>query len=251
LSSEAEQEQLAHIATDGETYGHHHRFGEMALSYALYHIEKEGLAVPSVYGEFLERNPPQSFVEILGNSAWSCTHGVERWRSDCGCHTGGKSGWDQAWRTPLRDALNWFRDTVSPHFEQKAGQYFRDPWAARNDYVRLLLNPSPEVTAEFFCEHGQSSLTEEQQQQALKLLEQQRFSLMMYTSCGWFFNDVSGIETVQILGYASRAVELAEEAFSISVEEPFLNRLALAKSNLPDEKNARLIYEKNVRGSRP
>lgn len=239
--------QLANIATDGETYGHHHRHGDMALAYALYHIESNGLAVLTNYGEFLEQYPPQWEVEIAEMTSWSCAHGVERWRSDCGCHTGGSNDTNQAWRRPLRDALDWLRDQIREPYAARAGAILYDPWAARDDYIRVILNRSAEVVDEFFSRHARHALSAEDQVLALKLLEMQRHSMLMYTSCGWFFHDLAGIETVQVLRYAGRALQLAREALGRDLEPEFLRRLEMAQSNTKDEGTGAQIYEKYVR----
>lgn len=239
--------ELLHIATDGETYGHHHSYGEMALTYALHHIESNGLARITNYGEFLEQNPPTHEVEIYENTAWSCAHGVERWRSDCGCNSGGRQGWNQAWRTPLRQALDWLRDCMAARYEESAGRLLRDPWNARDEYVRVVLDRSPEVRARFLRQHVHHPLSDADQVVCWKLLELQRHAMLMYTSCGWFFDDLSGIETVQVIQYAGRVVQLAEELFGEPMEAAFIERLAKAKSNMPEHGDGASIYEKFVR----
>ena len=209
--------QLVHVATDGESYGHHHRYGEMALSWALKQIEAKGNAKLTNYGEFLAKFPPQHEAEIYENTAWSCFHGVERWRSDCGCN-GGKAGWNQKWRAPLRGALDWLRDTVAGLSEKAAEGILTDLWKARDAYIEVVLARG-EVTAEhadiesanadkFLDAHATHVLDTSERTLALKLLEMQRQALLMYTSCGWFFDDISGLETVQIIEYAgaSRSV---------------------------------------------
>ncbi|MGH9794286.1 MAG: DUF3536 domain-containing protein, partial [Candidatus Acidiferrales bacterium] len=196
--------QLAHIATDGETYGHHHPHGDMALAYAIHHIESNGLARITNYGEYLERHPPQNEVEIFENSSWSCVHGVERWRSDCGCNTGGHPGWNQKWRAPLREALDGLRDQLAPLYEREAGRWLRDPWAARDAYIEVLLDRSEKSVAQFLQQQAQQPLDAAQESRVLKLLELQRHTMLMYTSCGWFFDELSGIETLQVMQYAGR-----------------------------------------------
>ncbi|MCL6622633.1 MAG: DUF3536 domain-containing protein [Syntrophobacterales bacterium] len=239
--------QLVHIATDGETYGHHHHHGDMALAYALNHLEaQEGVSLTN-YGEFLEHYPPAWEVEILENTSWSCSHGVERWWRDCGCTSGGHPGWHQAWRTPLREAFDWLRDTLAPRFEEAAGRLLHDPWAARNDYIRVILDRSPESVAGFLAAHARGELSPEDTRTVLKLMEMQRHALLMYTSCGWFFAELSGLETVQVLKYAGRVVQLAQELFGDELEEEFLTRLAAAQSNLPEHGDGRRLYEKFVR----
>jgi alpha-amylase/alpha-mannosidase (GH57 family) len=239
--------QIVHIATDGETYGHHHRHGEMALSYAIEQIESSDQAKLTNYGEYIERHPPTHEAEIWERSAWSCAHGVERWNSNCGCNSGGHPEWNQEWRAPLRQALDWLRDTVAPRFEERGREIFRDPWRARNAYIRVILNRWPDNVDKFFAEHATRQLNEDERILALKLMEMQRHAMLMYTSCGWFFDDLSGIETTQIIQYAARTLQLYEEIFAESIETMFLDRLSLAKSNIPENQDGRVIYEKFVR----
>ncbi len=240
--------QLAHIATDGETYGHHHRHGEMALAYAVDYIESRKLAKITNYGEYLEHNPPQFEVQIYENTAWSCVHGIERWRSNCGCNSG-RLGWNQEWRRPLREALDWLRDIVNPEFEKLGATFFNDPWAARDAYIAVVLDRSPEIRLRFSQEHFRHDLTPEQEVVVWKLLELQRHAMLMYTSCGWFFDDLSGIETVQVIQYAGRVVQLAEQLFSMSLEASFLERLSVARSNLPEYGDGTNIYNRYVKPS--
>jgi alpha-amylase/alpha-mannosidase (GH57 family) len=247
LSDSRARPQLAHIATDGETYGHHHRHGEMALSYALEYIERHGLARLTNYGEFLEKFPPTHEVQIYENTSWSCAHGVERWRSNCGCNTGGYPGWTQNWREPLREALDWLRDEIATFFEERSGELLRDPWAARDDYIDVILDRSPENRERFFARHARRALNREETIAASKLLEIQRHAMLMFTSCGWFFDELSGIETVQVIQYAGRVIQLAKELGGPELESCFLDRLERARSNIAEHKNGRVIYEKFVR----
>lgn len=239
--------QLVHIATDGETYGHHHRFGDMALAYALHHIESNGLAQITNYGEYLEKHRPTHEVEIVENTSWSCVHGVERWRSDCGCNSGGHPGWNQAWRAPLREALDWLRDTLAPKYEERGRQFLKDPWGARNDYIEIILNRSPENIQRFLSQHALRELDEGERTTVLKFLELQRHAMLMFSSCAWFFDELSGIETVQVIQHAARAIQLAEELFGDSVEPHFLEILERAKSNIPQHGDGRRIYKKFVK----
>jgi alpha-amylase/alpha-mannosidase (GH57 family) len=241
--------QLVHIATDGESYGHHHHYGEMALSYALHHIESNKLAELANYGMFLEKHPPDQLVDILDNTSWSCVHGIERWRSNCGCNSGGHGNWNQEWRAPLRAALDWLRDVLAPGFEQKAAPLLKDPWSARDEYIRLILDRSDQSVAAFFSEQAVRPLNNEEQVTALKLLEMQRHALLMYTSCGWFFDELSGLETVQVLQYAGRAVQLAGQILDPSIEAQFVEKLRPAKSNLPEHGDGAQIYDKWVRSA--
>ena len=238
--------QLAHIATDGETYGHHHRYGEMALAYALQHIESKKLAKITNYGEFLEKHPPTHEVQIHENTAWSCMHGVERWRSNCGCNAG-RAGWNQEWRKPLREALDWLRDSVNPRFEALGSALLRNPWAARDSYIQVVLDRSPETRRRFGEAHFSRRLQPQEEVTVWKLMELQRHAMLMYTSCGWFFDDLSGIETVQVIQYAGRVVQLAEQLFGEAIEEQLIEKLALAKSNLPEYKDGGSIYRKYVK----
>jgi alpha-amylase/alpha-mannosidase (GH57 family) len=249
VPGDPDRPRLAHIATDGETYGHHHRYGEMALSYAIHHIESNQLARLTNYGEHLAAHPPEHQAEIEEYTSWSCAHGIDRWRSDCGCHTGGEPGWNQAWRAPLRLALDWLRDELAPRFEKEAGKLFADPWEARDDYIFVILNRSPENVAAFFERHAGRPLDELERVRALKLLEMQRHALLMYTSCGWFFNDLGGIETIQVLRYAGRVVQLAEQLFHESIEAQFLRRLEKAHSNVPEKGTGRDLFKKYVKPS--
>jgi alpha-amylase/alpha-mannosidase (GH57 family) len=241
--------QLAHIATDGESYGHHHHYGEMALTYALRYIESNKLAELTNYGQFLEMFPPDHIVEIVEDSSWSCIHGIERWRSNCGCNAGGHGDWNQLWRQPLRLAFDWLRDSLGPLYQEQAATLLKDPWKARDAYIDLVLNRSSESMAAFFETHAIRRLSEEDHVRALKLLEMQRHAMLMYTSCGWFFDDLSGLETVQVIHYASRALRLAQESTGRDLEAQFLAHLKQAKSNLDQHGDGANIYDKWVRPS--
>jgi hypothetical protein len=240
-------DQLVHIATDGESYGHHHRHGEMALAYALQHIETQKLARLSNYGEYLEKHPPTHEVQIHEKSAWSCSHGVGRWMADCGCSSGGHEGWNQSWRTPLRDSLDWLRDQIVPAFEQKAGQLLKDPWGARNEYVSVILDRGHESAEAYFNSQALRPLDDAEKAHVLRLMELQRHAMLMYTSCGWFFDEVSGLESVQVVQYAARTIQLARELFGLDLESGFLERFEAAKSNIPENCNGRCIYDKFVK----
>lgn len=238
--------QLVHIATDGETYGHHHRYGDMALAYALRSIESDPSVQLTNYGEFLERFPPDHEVRIVERSSWSCAHGVERWRSNCGCNTGGQPSWSQEWRTPLRAALDWLRDQLIELYEEMAPAVLRRPWEARDAYVALILDRSDSAVDRFWQEYGRDDLSDPQRSTGLRLLEMQRHAQLMYTSCAWFFDELSGIETIQVLGYAGRAIQLAAELTRVNVEHEFLRRLTEAHSNLPEQGDGAAIYERHV-----
>jgi Domain of unknown function (DUF3536)/Glycosyl hydrolase family 57 len=239
--------QLVHIATDGESYGHHHHYGEMALSYALKRIDADKQVELTNYGQFLERFPADHFAEIVDDSSWSCVHGIERWRTNCGCNSGGHAGWNQEWRAPLRSSLDWLRDALAIAFERQGTRLLKSPWDARNAYVQVILDRSDESLASFFGEYAAHALNDEERIRALKLLEMQRHALLMYTSCGWFFDELSGLETVQVIHYAGRALRLAEECGAGPFEAEFVKRLSVAKSNLPEHADGAQIYEKWVK----
>jgi hypothetical protein len=206
-------------------------------------VERKHLATLTNYGQYLDRFPPEDIVEIFDNTSWSCVHGVERWRSDCGCQTGGKHGWHQRWRKPLRAALDWLRDHLARLFEDEGQQLLSDPWAARDGYITLLLDRSPANIERFFQQYALRRLSDAEVVQALKLLEMQRHALLMYTSCAWFFAELSGIETLQMLACAARAIQLAREVAGLELEASFLDRLAEAPSNLPQRTaNGRDVY---------
>lgn len=251
---DAEPPRLAHIATDGETYGHHHRHGDMALAYALDTIENDTPVALTNYGEYLERHPPQDEVRIIEDTSWSCAHGIERWRSDCGCRTGGRPGWNQAWRAPLREALDWLNAAIETQYETAAAELLREPWAARDDYIDVVLDRSTESVDAFLGKHAREALDDDQRVRAIRLLELERHAMLMFTSCGWFFNELSGIETVQVLQYAGRAIQLAQSTANggsaDGLENEFLSRIARARSNIPELGDGRSIYEMYVRPAR-
>ncbi len=235
---------LAHIAADGETFGHHHRHGDMALAYALDHVEKKGARVTN-YGAYLAAHPPEWEAQVAPKTSWSCAHGIERWRTDCGCKAGTDPTWHQAWRRPLRDALDWLRDELAQRFEKEAAALVRDPWRARDEYIAVVLDRSPEVLARFAATHAARSLNYDDQRQLLRLCEAQRYAMLMFTSCGWFFDELSRIEGTQLLRYAARALELAG-GIGTAVEVGFMERLAWAQSNLREVGNGRRLYEQRI-----
>ncbi|TXK21566.1 DUF3536 domain-containing protein [Pontibacter qinzhouensis] len=247
LDQQAKEPQLMHIATDGETYGHHHRFGEMALSYAIRFIEEQHHATLTVYGEFLEKHPPEYEAKITEDTSWSCAHGVERWRSNCGCNTGGNGNWNQEWRGPLRDAFDWLRDQLAPLYEKEMKKLTADPWITRNDYIEVIMDRSEENVKQFIASHTSRNLNKEEESRFLSLLDMQYHTMLMYTSCGWFFDEVTGIETVQDIYYAARALQLAYGINSQDYRTGFLKLLAKAESNIPDYGNAAEVYNKHVK----
>jgi alpha-amylase/alpha-mannosidase (GH57 family) len=242
------QPQLVHVATDGESYGHHHKYGEMALAYALRLLEVDKTVKLTNYGSYLEQFPPEYEAEIVENTSWSCTHGVERWRSDCGCN-GGKQGYNQAWRAPLRKALDALRDALVPLTEQEGNKLFKDVWAVRDGYIEVVLDRSPQAAERFFQKHQLRALTALERVRCMELMEMQRHTQLMYTSCGWFFDDISGIETVQIIAYAARVLQLATEIFgeaAAPLEPAFLAQMAEARSNVAAAGDGAKIYKEQV-----
>ena len=225
--------QLLNLATDGESYGHHFKFGEMALSYSLDYIEKNHIAKLTNYGEYLEKHPPKFQVEIFENTSWSCAHGIQRWCADCGCHSGKHPGWNQQWRRPLREGLDLLKAILDETFEEQGIRYLDNPWEARDAYIEIILDRSHHTIDQFLAHHCPRPLEPSEKVNVLKLLEMQRCGLLMFTSCGWFFDDISGIEPIQILKYAAKAIQLAHEMVASHADKALLDKLAEAHSNNP------------------
>ncbi len=244
--------QLLQVATDGENYGHHKKFGELALAHVLTQaLPQKGFSLTN-YAAFLEAAPPRMEVELyLGpqgeGSSWSCAHGVGRWKENCGCATGGLPTWNQRWRAPLREAFDFLNDRLAVIFTDEGRKYFPDPWAARNAYIEVILDRSSGAAAEFFSRHGRPGLKESDWVPALKLLEMERHTLLMYTSCGWFFADLAGLETLQVLEYAARALQLGQAFTSEPLEPPFLQRLEQTVSNVPEEGSGLRLYQRRIK----
>jgi len=226
---------LVNVATDGETYGHHFKFGDLGLAHALRVEAKAAGFWITNYAQYLDHHPAQELVEIDNGpngegTSWSCAHGVGRWARDCGCQTGGKPGWNQKWRQPLRAALEFLRDDAAAKFEDAAGVLLRDPWAARNDYISVVLDPHEREA--FLIRH---SLKTAEESRVLKLLEMQRSALLMFTSCGWFFSDLAGIETIQVMRYAARVIDLMDQLGLDPPRKSFLVLMSDAHSNRPEK----------------
>jgi alpha-amylase/alpha-mannosidase (GH57 family) len=270
FSRHQKQSGLVSIASDGETYGHHHRFGDMALAYALHYLESRNLARITIYGEYLSTYPPTHQVEIIENTSWSCPHGVERWRSDCGCCTRGSRiqvtipgpspvpdtppgdrsceiSSRQTWRAPLREAMDWLCQNLAVLYGERMNSYVSDPWQARDEYIDIILDRSPGTIEAFFSNHAVRTLSKEEKVQVLKLLEMQRNSMLMYTSCGWFFEDITGIESVQVMRYACRAMQLAREVAGVDPEPEFIHILEKAPGSVPEYGNGAQVYNNFVR----
>jgi alpha-amylase/alpha-mannosidase (GH57 family) len=243
FDQDGDEPQLVHIATDGETYGHHHKHGDMALAFCLDYIDEHKHANITNYAEFITKVEPAYEVQIHENSSWSCVHGVERWRNDCGCNSGGKPNWNQQWRKPLREALDWLRDKLNEIYEREASQVLKDPWEARNEYINVILKRNDDTVRKFLKDH---CLKDVEQNRVLRLMEMQRNAMLMYTSCGWFFDEISGIETTQILQYACRAIQLISQTVGTDLEEEFMKLLEIAPSNVPSLENGANVYKRYV-----
>jgi len=230
-------------ATDGESYGHHHRFGEMALSFALQQVAEQNALTLTNLGAYLAAHPPVHEVEIRERTSWSCAHGIERWRSDCGCNTG--KGHHQRWRGPLREGVTWVKEELDAIFEREGRTFFSDPWAARDEAVDIADREVGAVDG-FLGRHMTGEQSPSRRSTALKLLEMQRQALLMQSSDGWFFDEISGLETVQILGHAARAIELAA-GFGADLEGEFLEFLRRAPGNLPQYPDGGAVYAALVR----
>ncbi len=236
--------QLISVATDGETFGHHRGGTEKCLAYAFtQEFAQRGWTVTN-FAHYLSINPPTWEVILKPVTAWSCAHGVDRWQEDCGCGGGGL--WNQKWRRPLRDALDWLRDRLSKVYDDTGRQFFREPWAARDEYIQVIRDRSPANVESFLERHRTHKLSPTEQIDALRLLEMQRHAMLMYTSCGWFFEEISRPEGVQILRYAARALELAGDVAGVQLEKGFLRRLALAPSNVDFFKTGLEVYRQLV-----
>ncbi len=242
--------QLVNIATDGESYGHHTKFGDMALAYVLQIKAKDAGFSITNYAEYLDKYRSDYEADIKQASSWSCFHGVGRWKEDCGCSTGGHPGWNQKWRKPLREALDYLRDEMVKIFEQEGPKYFnKDIWEVRNNYISVILDRSSRIISKFQQENFKADLSDIQKVRAMELLEIQRQAMLMYTSCGWFFSEISGIETVQIMKYAARAMQLAANFTKADFEKKFLEILSEAKSNIAEYGTGKDIFERFVKPS--
>lgn len=241
---------LVNVATDGESYGHHFHFGDRCLAYALeVEAPARGFSITN-YGEFLATFPPAHEIEINTGpngegTSWSCAHGVGRWYRDCGCHSGAREGWNQKWRTPLRESLDFLRDDATHEFELTTGDLFTDPWAARDAYIDLILDPT-RSRKEFIEKHAPRSLNPREQARALTFLEIERHSMLMFTSCGWFFADISGIETVQVMKYAGRLLDLTHKLGLKSPRDKFLEILSKGQSNIAEMGNGADLFHRLV-----
>lgn len=236
--------QLISVATDGETFGHHKSGTEKTLAYALTEeFPHRGWTVTN-FAHYLSINPPVWEVELKPVTAWSCAHGVNRWQDDCGC--GGGGGWHQKWRKPLRQTLDYLRDQLIEVYESAGSQLLRDPWQARDEYIQVIRDRASTNVSHFLERHQTHQLTAAEQIDALRLLEMQRHAMLMYTSCGWFFEELSRPEGTQVLRYAARALELAGDVAGVQLEKSFLELLTLAPSNVDFFKHGAEVYRQLV-----
>lgn len=248
LKASGDSPQLISIAVDGETFGHHKHFADRTIAYLLSKLVPENHFKLVNFGEYLEMYPPEYEAELNEGyknegTSWSCVHGVGRWYRNCGCHTGGGDGWNQEWRTPLRDSLNLLRDRLKTLYEEEGVKYLKDIWQARNDFIKIILDSSDTAKSNFLKTHSEHFLNPYETMTAIKLLEIQTLSMLMFTSCGWFFSDISGIETLQILSYAKKAVEMTNDIFGIDFEQELIEGLSKAISNVPEYINGAEIYK--------
>jgi alpha-amylase/alpha-mannosidase (GH57 family) len=244
VKGDRRQSQLISVATDGETFGHHKTGTEKCIAYACaVEFPRRDWTVTN-FAHYLSLTSPTWEVILKPVTAWSCSHGVERWQDDCGCGGGGE--WHQKWRRPLRDALDWLRDELVKVYEETGRKFFNDPWLARDEYIQVILDRSTDKVEQFLSRHQNRQLASAEKTDALRLLEMQRHALLMYTSCGWFFEELSRPEGVQILRYAARALELAGEVAGVYLEEEFVRRLTLAPSNINSYKDGTEVYSQLV-----
>ena len=246
-----DRDQFVSVATDGETYGHHQPGGDHALAFCLRRIQDDAHARLTIYGEHLEQHPPSQEAQINEATSWSCAHGVERWRADCGDNSGSHPAWNQKWRAPLREALDWLRDKLAGFYETRMGQLVSDPWLARDEYISIILDPRPERIREFITHHVGKELPADQRARVLKLLQLQKLAMFMFTSDAWFFDDISGLEPVQNLSYAARAMQLAQELGGEDLRPGFLDILAKATSNIPAQGTGADIYGRLLQSRMP
>jgi len=253
--SEVRSVNLVGVAVDGETFGHHKKYTERTLSYLFSELIPSSEFKIINFGKYLATHKPDHEVMIKEGvngegTSWSCLHGVGRWKENCGCGSSDEYP-SQEWRTPLRESLNFLRDELALVFENTGSHFLNDVWEARNAYISLISSFSEESydhnKDEFFLKYSRKILTDPEKDLCIKLLEMQKYSMFMFTSCGWFFSDISGIETLQILEYAARAMEIAFEVTGVNTEYTFLEMLSRAKSNSDEYLNGKDLFLKKVK----
>lgn len=234
---------LVAMATDGETYGHHHKFAEMALARVFELTARQGVRVEN-FASFLARHPAEHEVTLVAPTAWSCAHGVERWRSDCGCRIDGVRHPSQAWRTPLRDGLDALAAELHAIFERDGTPLLGNVWAARDAYGEAVSRDADARHA--FSALRLANASHADQHRAAELLEMERDALRMFTSCAWFFDDIGGLEPQQVLRYAARAIALSREPQRLTAM--LRATLRMAESNDPATGTGDAIYLRLTRG---
>ncbi|MCL1946767.1 MAG: DUF3536 domain-containing protein, partial [Chitinivibrionia bacterium] len=240
------ENQLVNIATDGETFGHHKKNADMCLAFFFRKRAAQSEITVVNYATFLAKNPPRREVRLKNafgeGTAWSCAHGTGRWCRDCGCNTGGLPGWNQKWREPLRRAMQILQTEIDFVFQREMSVFFENPTKIRNSYEQFI--DEQKGLDKFLAKSARKGvkLSDEQIKRIVMLLEAQKFMLFAFTSCAWFFNDISGIEPAQNLRYALRAWQLTYPgAKTNSVLREFLLILQQAKSNYPDLDGQKII----------
>ncbi|MFA5160808.1 MAG: DUF3536 domain-containing protein [Elusimicrobiales bacterium] len=247
----AAEDQLVHTATDGETYGHHHKFADLTLAHLFRHeLARRGIEITN-YGAYLDAHPPLWEAELNSGpcgegSSWSCVHGVGRWKENCGC--GAENGQHQKWRAPLRAALDMLSRELAAVFEKAGEEIFHSPWQARDEYIEVLADPSQRDR--FLAKHCRLPPDPARTERALALLEMQKYAMYMFTSCGWFFSDISRIEAVQNLKYAARAMDIAAELGFPGLEGKFAAALACAPCNIAELGDGGQVFAKLALRSR-
>ncbi len=245
---EEEDRGLVSLATDGETFGHHQRWGDFALGAAVAAMQDRSDARMENYASFLAAHPPEEEIRIVDPSSWSCVHGVERWRAECGCKLAPHEHTQQKWRTVLRDALDELAGDLHARFTEEAGAMLNDPWAARDGFGAVL-DRGTDAARRYVEAHAARDLSPEEAGRAVELLHMEHDALAMFTSCGWFFDDLARLEPLQVLRYAAHALDLLGEG-SERLEERIRERLASAESNDPDAGDGRRLWDERIRGRR-
>jgi alpha-amylase/alpha-mannosidase (GH57 family) len=254
--SSLDSDHLVMVCSDGESYGHHEKLGDMCLAYlATRDLPQRDIQLTTP-AEFLDNHPPQFEVKLKPGknqqgTAWSCAHGVDRWQADCGCSDGGPMEWSQAWRAGLRKGFDRLAEALDRQFEQSCANLVKDPWAARDDYIKVILGKPLGAAQNFLNEHLIIDSTAEPEADArsavFRLMEMQLNRMLMYTSCGWFFADLAGLEPVQNLKYAVRAAELGRLIAKRSLDTEMNTELATSFSNLAEKYSALDLIELRVR----
>jgi hypothetical protein len=241
---------LGNIATDGESYGHHFMFGEMALAYVIQQArEGRDHAALTNYGAYLAAHPATAEVRIRENTSWSCVHGVERWKTHCGCSDGGHPDWLQDWRRPLRRSLNYLKYYVDEHFSKRGKELFPEAGKALSEYGLVLAGAEP--LEDFLGRHCQDDLDAAGRTDACRLLLMQSHSLAAFASCAWFFDEVTRIEPLNGLTAARRALDLLRDTGGPDVEAGFVRVLAEAQSNIREDWDGAVIWKEMVTSRRP